>query len=622
MTPSIQDHLAHLPTLPGVYQFFDADGKMLYIGKAINLRNRVKSYFQRTRDLEPAKQIMIPQIADIKTIVVASEYEALLLESSLIYEHQPPYNILLKDDKYFKYIKITVRDRFPVITSTRVVRAKDGARYFGPYTSAWAVKETLKILKLFFPFESCTITPHQPCLEYIHGIQVGPLRFERRVGSKKPFRAPSQIGPSRSEPEYREAIRQIIDFLYGRKVTIIRDFTREMKAAAGGHNFERAAVLRDRIRSLEHVAEQQSVVAAQGGSFDVVASAANDRMAVANVLAIRGGRLLNSSNFVLANTRGQSEASVMTSFLERFYTGVAKAPREIFVAVEPETKALLEKVTKAKITVPSRGKKRKLVKMSRDNAEIHLAAQTLAWEKDNTLGREALEELAKAIGLESVPHRIETYDISNIQGTYPVGSMIVFVDGRPEKSQYRKFRIERMSTPDDFAMMREMLERRFAHLPEKETVIARSEATKQSHEWPIPDLVIIDGGKGQLSIAVDVLLQRGISIPVISLAKREEEIFIPGRANSILLPRTSKALFLIQRMRDEAHRFAITFYRKRHEKGTVRSFLDDIPGIGPVKRKLLIKTFGSLEGIRTASTEALEKAVGKHTADAIRKELR
>lgn len=296
----------------------------------------------------------------------------------------------------------------------------------------------------------------------------------------------------------------------------------------------------------------------------------------------------------------------MTSFLERFYTGVAKAPREIFVAVVPETQALLEKVTKAKIAVPSRGKKRKLVRMSRDNAEIHLASQTLEWEKDEAFGREALEELSKAIGLKRTPHRIETYDISNIQGTYPVGSMIVFVDGRPEKNQYRKFKIERLATPDDFAMMREMLERRFSHL----------------HEWPTPDLVIIDGGKGQLSVAVDVLLRRGITLPVISLAKREEEIFIPGRTNSILLPRTSKALFLIQRMRDEAHRFAITFYRKRHEKGAVRSFLDDITGIGPVKRKLLIKTFGSLEGIRKASDAALTSAVGEKVAREIRKELK
>lgn len=612
MTTPLQEHLAHVPKLPGVYQFFDVAGKILYIGKAINLRNRVKSYFQRTADLEPAKQIMVPKIADIKTIVVASEYEALLLESSLIYEHQPPYNILLKDDKYFKYIKITARDRFPVITSTRRV-ARDGARYFGPYTSGWAVKETLKMLKLFFPFESCTIHPEPPCLEYTHGMQVGPLRLERRVGSKTPSRAPSQNDLSRSESEYRAAIQRMTDFLHGRKVTIIRDFTREMKAAAATHNFERAAVLRDRIRSLEHVAAEQSVVAAQGGSFDVVASARNDRMAVVNVLAIRGGRLLNSSNFVLANTRGQSDASIMTSFLERFYTGVAKAPRDIFLSLQPETESLLEKATKAKMRVPSRGKKRKLVRMSRENAEVYLSAQTLAWEKDDVLGREALEELSKALGRARPPHRIETYDISNIQGTYPVGSMIVFVDGRPEKSQYRKFRIEGKSTPDDFAMMREMLERRFAHV--------NAEEKKDREQWPVPDLVIIDGGKGQLSVAVDVLLRRGAPIPVISLAKREEEIFMPGREQPIVLPRASKALFLIQRMRDEAHRFAITFYRKRHEKGTVRSFLDDIPGIGPVKRKLLIKTFGSLEGIRTASDHALEQAVGKKTADAIRKEL-
>lgn len=596
MTQELDQRLKEIPADPGIYQFRDRNGQLLYIGKAKNLRKRVCSYFQRTKDLEPPKQIMVRRIAKIEFTIVDSEIEALLLEANLIQKHQPPFNVMLRDDKSFSYIKITTRDDFPIIARTRRL-VRDGSRYFGPYTSSLAVRNTLIALKYFFPYPSCTISRSGPCLEVKHGQSIGPARGEA------------------SKEDYRQAIARVIDFLSGRNKDYLRNVERKMKMAAATHRFEEASQLRDRLFELQKMVEQQKVVSTHNEAQDIFAMSLGKEMAAVSGFVIRGGKLLHQANFLLNHVQLLSKEEILSAFLEQYYARSLDFPKEIIVPVEPNNRWLIETLTRAKVLLPSRGKKKHFLQMGEKNAEEYLKQHLASWEREEVKAQHALEGLQRLLKLPRLPERIEGYDISNIQGVEAVGSMVVFEHGVAAPKQYRKFKIRLDGKPNDFAMMREMLDRRFRH-----AAADREEETRAA--WPTPDLVVIDGGKGQLSSALAVLrvMKPKDFDPerqIISLAKREEEIFVPGRSTSIRLPDRSPIIHLLQQLRDEAHRFAITYYRKRHQKATVKSRLDDIPGIGAETRKKLIKAFGSWAGVKQAEEADIAKVIGAQKAGVI-----
>ena len=595
--PEFTEKLKSIPASPGVYIMKNADGRVIYVGKGIVLRNRVRSYFQDSAAHTPKVTSLVAEIADIEWIVTDSELEALILECTLIKKHRPRYNVRLKDDKRYPYIKITEQDDYARIFMTRYM-TRDGARYFGPYTSAKAVRRTLEHLRHIFPYLSCqreiTGKDDRPCLYYhIH-------------------RCPGPCIGAISTDEYHSLIQQIILFLEGKQERIITDLRVKMVGASDQLDFERAAELRDRIDALERVVERQKVVSATLNDHDVLAFARDDGQACVQVFLIRGGKLVGREYFVLTGAQDEDAGEIMTSFLTQFYDEAAHVPKEILLQSSIDEMLVIEewlrskRGTKVTLRVPRRGQKRELMAMATKNAEETLAALRMQWESDTNKHVTALGELQEYLALEGPPSRIEAYDISNIQGVSATGSMVVFAKGVPRKSDYRRFRIKTVFGANDYAMMQEVLRRRFKRAVAKRK--GEADVTEKAGSWAVlPDLLIVDGGKGQLNAALEVLDQLELkeAIPVVGLAKKHEEVFLPNRAEAVMLPRTSEALYLLQRIRDEAHRFAISYHRKLRQQNGRASILEEIPGVGAKRRRALLKHFGSIEAIAQAPVEDL-----------------
>ena len=590
---NLADKLANLPTKPGVYLFKNSKGKVIYIGKAKVLRNRVRSYFQSGRVHDPKLDRLVSQIADIETIITDSEVEALILEANLVKEYKPRYNINLKDDKSFPYIRVT-NEPFPRIFPTRKI-VRDGSRYFGPFTDVKSMRSLLKTIKRIFPVRSCkykltdeTIAQkkYKLCLDYhIHRCQ-GPC--EGLV----------------SREEYNRMIEHVVDFIQGKGEKVIEDMKKHMNELAAALHFEEAAFLRDQLEKVKMFQQRQKIVDPTFVDRDIIAVASEDGDSCCVVFKVRDGKVIGRQHFYLDGTDDKDESEITSAFVKQYYLKADFIPQEIFLSGslgEDET-AIREWLSqkrgdKVDIQVPKRGDKARLVQMCRKNAALLLEELQLQKMKSEDYLAKSVQALQKELRLPRPPKRIEAFDISNIQGTDAVASMVCFVNGKAYKSEYRKFKIRSKSTPDDFAMMREVVRRRYARqLKEKR---------------PLPDLILVDGGKGQLSAAMDALKSLDITNqPVIALAKRLDEVFVPGISEPQNIRRDSPGLRLLQRIRDEAHRFAITFHRARRKKRTLDSALQAIPGIGPVRRKALVRYFGSLKRIRQASVEDLQKVEG------------
>jgi len=599
--PHLREQLDTLPGKSGVYLLKDESGQIIYVGKASNLRGRVRSYFHASAEHSPRTRHLAETIQDLDFIITDSEVEALILENTLIKRHLPRYNVRLKDDKRYPYVKISQQESFPRVFSTRRM-VQDGARYFGPYASVQALHQTLDLLRKIFPYRSCTreITGEDPraCLYYYIGRCGAPC-----IGAV-------------SQEEYRTMIDQVCLFLEGKAEPIVADLEVRMQAAAEALDFETAARARDQLQAIARVTERQKVFFTTGGDQDVIALARTDGYACMQVFFIRQGKLIGHDYFVLEGTDEQSEQEVVTSFVKQFYDKAAYVPREILMPHEVDEAAVIERWlrdkrgTKVVLKVPRRGMKRELVAMAEENATETLARLTSHWVLEEEKSVEALSELQEALGLLHPPTRIEGYDISTTQGVQPTGSMVVFVKGSPRKSDYRRFRIRSVEGVDDYAALQEVLERRFTRVViEKE--LAEQPGRKKSSWSILPDLVLIDGGKGQLNAAEEVLARNGLDhVAVASLAKRNEELFVPGQAEPLIMERESPALFLVQRVRDEAHRFAVSYHRQLRQKDSLASTLEEIPGIGPRRRQSLLKAFGSLDAIRQASIEELAAVQG------------
>jgi excinuclease ABC subunit C len=616
---SIPEHLEatvkNLPALPGCYLFYDQRGEVIYVGKAVNLRSRVRSYFNpNTWAASPKTARLVKEIARIEVVVRGNELEALIQEAELIKKHRPRYNIRLKDDKRYPYLKVTWQDDFPTVVVTRRIE-RDGARYYGPYSSAKAVYATRDALRKMFPFLSCdrVITGHdtRACLYYDIKLCSGPC-----------------IGAI-NRAEYRANIQRLCDFLEGKSDQVIADVRARMEAAARALQFERAAEYRDQLRALEHVVEKQRVISSAGSDQDVIAFARDEGETCVQVLFIRGGKLLGQEYFVLDGAEGEDDQAVLDAFLKRFYDEAAYVPPAVLLPAQVEEAHIIERWLRQKrgaavqIRPPQGEADISLIELARQNAQEQLAILKAQWREDTLRQEAVLRELQEALDLPRPPTRIECYDVSNTQGTAVVGSMVVFVHGVPKKSDYRRFNIREIAGPNDFESLRQMLRRRFQRWRDAQ---ARSDerpapGKRQDLSWAIlPDLVLIDGGKGQLSVAVEVLREFDLAhiVPVAALAKQKEEIFLPDREASILLPRDAQAFYLVQRIRDEAHRFGLAGHRRQREKIGLASQLDALPGVGPARRRKLLAAFGSLEGIRAADVEALSKVVPRKVAEMIK----
>ncbi len=617
ISEKLQGILATLPAKPGCYLMKNAEGTIIYVGKAISLKNRVRSYFHADASHDAKTRRLVREIANIEWILVGSELEALILEMNLIKKHRPKYNVRLKDDKRYPYIKIHWADPFPKVTVTRQM-VEDGSRYFGPYTSAWAVYQTLDVLRRIFPFLTCdrviTGQDKRACLYYDIKLCTAPC-----------IAAIDQAG-------YRQMIADLMAFLGGHSEDIVARLQVEMQKASDDMRFEKAAALRDQLKAIELIIERQKIVFATDYlDSDVLAMARSDGEACVQIFFIRGGKLIGREYFILEGTEDAADGEVMGQFVKQFYTQAASIPQQVMLPDEIEEARIIAQWLrsrrggeKVEIFVPKAGQPHELVAMAAENASETLAALRTQWQADTHKQELALAELQSAFQLPNPPNRIECYDVSNTQGTAIIGAMVVFEQGVPNKSLYRKFNIESVvGAPDDFASMEEMLTRRFRRWQG-----AQDQAGQPGYKPDIsfsflPDLIIIDGGKGQLGRAVAVLEQFDLfgKVPIAGLAKQREEIFFPNKPDSLLLPRHSQGLYLVQRIRDEAHRYGITAHRKKRTKLGMASQLDSIPGIGPTRRKSLLKHFGSVDKIREASLEELKAVVPESAAQAIKAHL-
>ena len=632
----LKTKIKSLPPTPGIYIYKDAKGAVLYVGKAKSLRSRVRSYFTQSAALGPLKEKLMTLISDLETISTDTELEALVLEATLIHKHQPPYNVLLRDDKYYLFIKITKEEPpriFPVRKITR-----DGSRYFGPYSSSFSVRATLRLLQRIFPFKGEKDTAHDIIFPHVLFRQKSSAPFSP-IGEKvpPPTGGADEGNPQRDDsphplplPQLGEensaSITNVIRFLKGHRSEIIKTLEAGIAEASKNLQFERAALFRDQLQAVQRLEGSQKVYLPRKESFDVISIAESGNQSAANVLQIREGKLIGKQTFLLKHKKEGTSADILRQFLLQYYAVAQDVAKNILIPFQLEDTSVLEQwIKNVSIVVPERGVRKALIAMGETNAKEFLKEQGAAQETARA-SKEALGVLLKAINIQPPaakamgdhPFRVEVYDISNIQGTLATASMIVFVDGMPEKKEYRKFKIKlnadadpTMHKSNDFAMLEETLTRRLSR-----------------NDWQTPDLLIIDGGKGQLSSTMKAVrlasLAHGkpfIDIPIISIAKQEEEIFLPGKTESIRLPYDSPALYLIQRMRDEAHRFTITYHRSLRSKEHIKSALDEVPGIGPKTKKLLIKTFGSVKGIKSASDEELEKVIGVKKTKVLREHL-
>ncbi|HNN12385.1 MAG TPA: excinuclease ABC subunit UvrC [Anaerolineales bacterium] len=607
ISEKLQGILATLPTKPGCYLYRNADGTIIYVGKAINLKNRVRSYFHADSSHDNKTRRLVRDIANIEWIVVGSELEALILEMNLIKKHRPKYNIRLKDDKRYPYIKIHWNEPFPKVTVTRQM-TEDGARYFGPYTSAWAVYQTLEVLRKIFPYLTCDreITGNDPraCLYYDIKLCTAPC-----IGAV-------------SEAGYRQMISDLMDFLGGHSEAIVQRLQNAMQKASDEMRFEKAAALRDQLKAMQSIIERQKIVfGADYQDSDVIAMAREDGEACVQIFFIRGGKLIGREYFILEGTEDTTDNQVMAEFVKQFYTEAANIPEQVMLPQEIEERIIIAQWLRSKrggkkveLFVPNEGQPKDLVQMAAENATETLTSLRAQWQADAHRQEQALTELQTSLNLPKPPNRIECYDVSHTQGVATVGAMVVFEQGVSSKSLYRKFNIESTSigAPDDFASMEEMLTRRFRRWKGSQETESKVGSKKDASFSFLPELIIIDGGKGQLGRVVKVMEEFGLIdvVPVVGLAKQEEEIFFPHKSEPLLLPRHSQALYLVQRIRDEAHRYGITAHRKKRTKLGLASQLDSIPGIGPTRRKALLKHFGSMDKIKEASLEELASVKG------------
>ena len=592
MTDLVAEKLKLLPDSPGVYIMKDAHGKIIYVGKAIVLKNRVRQYFQSSRNQAPKVRAMVSHVADFETIMTANEVESLILEANLIKKHRPRYNIRLKDDKSYPYVKVTVQEEYPRVFITRRV-LRDGARYFGPYTNVTALRDSLKLLKRLFPLRTCRTMPDRPCLEYHIKRCLAPCAGKV------------------TEEDYRAMIRAVLLFLEGRTDDVERELEHRMNLAAEAYHFETAARLRDQLSAVRKAAERQNIVTGAGDQ-DAVGMARSAAGVCVQIFFIRGGKMIGREHFLLRGSEEESDADILRAFLEQYYNQATFVPREVLLpcAIDAAGQEIIERWLAEKkgggkvvLLTPRRGTKRDLVMMATGNAEKFLADEETrrSLADEQTLG--AVAELGRYLGLKQPPHRMECFDISHNQGQETVASMVVFEDGMPKKSDYRRFKIKSAEgKPDDFLSMREVTTRRYVGLSEEE----------------LPDLIIIDGGKGQLSSALEIIRNEAghKNVPVVGLAKQFELVFTEGNSEPIELPRRSPSLYLIQRIRDEAHRFAITFHRKLRGKRNLVSVLDHIVGVGPKRRESLRMHFGTLDKIKAASVDELAAAPGMNRSAA------
>src|SRR3954465_13399511 len=593
----LEAQLKALPAKPGVYIFRGEDGRVLYIGKAKSLRPRVRSYFQATPDTRAQIAQLPRRVADIEVIVTQSEVEALHLEQNLVKRHRPPFNVRLRDDKSFPYIAVTVEDEFPRVMFTRE-RHRRGVVYFGPYANAKKVRETLDVLNRVFRYRPCEgPRPGRhsgiPCLDYhidrCHAPCVGYI----------------------SAPEYAEIIDGVVQFLSGDTEPIQRELERRMRTAAEDERFEEAARFRNRLFSIQHLAERQAADRRDVGDVDVLGLALDGDRGVVQIFPLRGGKMIDRYSFHLENVDGQDVTAVLESFCVEYYGGTPSLPPQIVVPQEAGDLSALEQFlsdrrgSRVEVRRALRGEKRRLAELAADNAQQALTSAKEATATRRARRAEALEELREVLNLESLPLRIECYDISTIQGVETVGSMVVFEDAAPKKAHYRKFAVRSLDGQDDFAAMAEVVSRRFARLGR------RTETEYDESFFTTPNLVVIDGGKGQLSAALAAMQQFDLPrVAVIALAKRVEEVFVPGQSDAIVLSRHNPGLQLLQRIRDEAHRFALGFHRQRRESRGFASIFDDLEGVGPARRRALLNHFGSVDEMLAATPEELEGVPG------------
>jgi excinuclease ABC subunit C len=601
ISTTLSEQLKATPSLPGVYLLKDAQGEVLYVGKAASLRHRLQSYFHSPANMETKIRHLVSQVRDFEFIVTESEAEALILENTFIKSRGPKYNSRLKDDKTYPYLKIGLNEEFPQVYITRRV-SNDGAHYFGPYSSAGSVRKTMDLLKKLFPYRSCTreITGNdpRPCLEHFINRCVAPC-----------------ISAVTKE-EYRKVIDQVVMFMEGRTEPVVKDLRDKMESAADALEFERASLLRDQLRAIERVTEGQKVVSLAEEDQDVIALARGRDEAWVEVFFVRRGKLIGREHFIMGGVQDDDPTRILADFVKQYYDSVPQIPPRLLLQYPLEDGDLIrqwleqKRGKKVKLWVPERGEKRSLVEMVAENASQGFEQLKVKRLSDTNTLESAMEEIQERLNLPRMPRRMECYDISNIQGNTPVGSMVVFEDGQAKSSHYRRFQIKTVEGIDDYAMMQEMLRRRFQRLGRAKITDEENpseDGRKQGQTWEIiPDLVLIDGGKGHLNAVVEVFLELGIdNVPLASLAKQQEEIFVRDTPESIMLPRGSPALFLVQRLRDEAHRFAVTYHQKSRTKKGMQSAMDLVPGIGPKRKRMLLRRFGSVKGVKEASLEEL-----------------
>jgi excinuclease ABC subunit C len=605
---SLEAQVASFPDAPGVYLFKDSRGRVLYVGKADVLRDRVRAYFGPTLDVRHIR--MVERSERVEFAVTGSISEAYLLEASLIKQHKPRYNIRLKDDKSYPYVKITLGEDFPRILRTRSLGDRT-ARYFGPFANAKSVDQSLDLLQKLFPYRTCKLTILAGDEGKGRTVPPSALPGGRPCLLFHLKRCTAPCVGNTTKDEYRATIDKSVLFLEGRYETLARATRKEMESAAETLEFERAAALRDRLTAIDRTLDRQEVHAYKGDDFDVLAAALAEGDAVVQLFRVRDGTIVGRDHFALEGSEGAGTPEVIASFLRQHYSAATTLPPEIVTPSQlPEAASLEMFLTErrggpARLLVPQRGKKRHLAELAERNATDALEQERVRWLADRGKTEVALRELQEALGLEGPPKRIECYDVSHVQGTSVVSSMVVFEDGRPAKSQYRRFRARITDRNDDFTNMRDTLKRRFA----------RSASPESQSSWPLPDLVILDGGKGQLSAGLAALADAGrLQIPIAALAKEREELFVPSRPDPILLPRNAQGLYLVQRIRDEAHRFAVTYHQKVRARRAIRSILDDVAGVGPARKRALLRKFGSVRAMQDVPVEELAAVGGVGTA--------
>lgn len=583
MTEIVEEKLKLLPDSPGVYIMKNEAGKVIYVGKAVVLKNRVRQYFQSNKGHSPKVRVMVSKIADFETILTGSEMEALILECNLIKKYRPRYNISLKDDKTYPYVKVTLAEKYPRVMITRRIM-KDGARYFGPYTQVGAVHESLKLLRRLFPMRTCKhMDVDRPCLEYHIKRCVAPCTGEVNL------------------EEYKKMVDAVCLFLEGRTEIVEKRLEEQMMDAAENLRFEEAARLRDQLHAVQKVAEKQRIVTGSGDQ-DAIGMSRSEIGVCVQIFFIRSGKMIGREHFLLSGSEEESNSDVLSAFLKQYYHRAAFIPHEILLPMEVSEQQVIgewlteKKGSKVYVEVPQRGTKHDIVMMAENNAAKYLSDEAARIKTSNEQTEGAVRELGEYLGMKQLPWRMECFDISHIQGSETVASMVVFEGGIPNKSAYRRFKIKSAEgKPDDFLSMREVTTRRYG---------------KKDVE-DMPDLIIIDGGKGQLSSALEIIRGAGhTAVPVIGLAKQFEWIFVEGKSEPVILPRNSQALFLMQRIRDEAHRFAITYHRSLRGKRNLVSVLDHITGIGEKRRQALRKKFGTIQNMRDASVEELAAVPG------------